>query len=216
MHADSTPQILESLVYSKRGALYLSLQFKLRMEETVCGSYDSKSVPVAERIYSFPSTGAIVTETRVPLKSCLLFLSFALPLSVPLSIFHKRTTSRAGAGYSFLIQCASVPVARKILPRPAMACSPNCRGKYNEKIRLRFSRAISRPRRNDGERDWQLPSSFADSIRSPLKNRHAEWVRRCDGTLTANRKRFINCSKCPLIAIGSNNHMSADVHSDLH
>lgn len=119
MHADSTRQTPESLVYSKYAALYFSLQFKLRMEETVCGSYDSKSVPVAERIYPFPSTGAIVTETRVPLKSCLLFLSFTLLLSISLSIFHRRTTSSAAAGYPFLIQCASVPVARKIL-----SCAP--------------------------------------------------------------------------------------------
>lgn len=118
------------------------------MEETVCGSYDSKSVPVAKRIYPFPSTGAIVTETRVPLKSCLLFLFFVHPSPLRPPFYFPETHQVVRMrGILFSFNATSVLlVAKKILPRPVMAqaCSPGYRGKYNEKIRFRFSRAISR------------------------------------------------------------------------
>lgn len=195
-----------------RALLHFSPRFKLRMEETVCGSYDSKSVPVAKRIYPFPSTGTIVTETRVPLKSCLLFLFFvhSSPLRPPF-LFSRGAPSSADARYPFLIQCAFVLlVANKILPRLVMAqaCSPGCRGKYNEKIRFRFSRTISRPRCNGGRdcfrcRFRTIPFKVSPREMDPSMRRYAN----------RKSKEIYQLLQVSVHRHRQHNHMSAD---DLH
>lgn len=115
MHADSIPQTPESLVYRISALLYFSLQFKLRMEETVCGSYDSKSAPVAQRIYPVPFHGARSLQKReCHLNRVSSFFLRPLPLSFPLSIFHRRTGS-AGVSFShsmrFRFRCEENPLA---------------------------------------------------------------------------------------------------------
>jgi len=164
-----------------------------------CGSYDSEERH-AERIYSYPSTDAVVIETRMPLKSCLSFLAllyppFATNASVCLVSFSH--SMRRFSYSTFTLHTRQ----RKILRNIEM-CSPDCRGKYNEKIRFRFCAWY----RDDDGRD--LRSAMLSTLFHTIsfKETLPEWIscRRQDGTLTANRKDLsIARSPFSIIAIDS-------------
>lgn len=216
MHADSEFWILcepPKVSCIVRASLHFSPRLKLRMEETVCGSYDSKSVPVAKRIYPFSSTGAIVTETRVPLKSCRLFLFFvrSSPLR-PRFLFSRGAPKQSGCGVSFShsmrlrsSRCEENPFAS----RDGTGVLPGLPRKIQWENPLPiFARDIEATmQRWAGSAIAFVP----DSIRSPLKYRRAKWIRRCD----ANRKskEIYQLHQVSVHRDRQHNHMSVD---DLH